>query len=163
MFRYVMLLFFVLVTSSLVAQDSAAVELKEKKIDELIEILGSKEQYEAFINVGLDNILKKYGNKLTESNVKILREESLQLIQTFLKTDLKRIYSKYLSANEIQDLIDFYSSPTGMRFRQMQPLITTEINQVMVNKYMEAFKENIASKLKSRNDVKSKETPNKEG
>lgn len=158
-----MLLFFVLVTSSLVAQDSAAVELKEKKIDELIEILGSKEQYEAFINVGLDNILKKYGNKLTESNVKILREESLQLIQTFLQTDLKRIYSKYLSANEIQDLIDFYSSPTGMRFRQMQPLITTEINQVMVNKYMEAFKENIASKLKSRNDVKSKETPNKEG
>ncbi|WP_235297465.1 DUF2059 domain-containing protein [Portibacter marinus] len=121
---------------------------KEKKIDELVEILGSEEQYQAFINVGLDNLIKKYGDNLTDSNIKLMREESLDLVHRFLENDLKVIYAKYLTENEIQDLIDFYGSETGKRFRQMQPLITQEINQLMMTKYMEEFKVNIAEKLR---------------
>ena len=137
-----------LVSSGIFAQEVTSISSKDQKINQLIDILGSEEQYQAFINVGLDNLIKKYGSKLTDSNVKILREESLQMIQRFLDTDMKAIYSKYLSEKEIDDLITFYSSETGKRFRQMQPLITTEINQVMMNKYMEEFKLNIANQLK---------------
>ncbi len=130
------------------AQQALEKTSKDKKIEELIQILGSEEQYQAFINVGLDNIISKYGDKLSESNVKILREESINLVKNFLDNDLKSIYSKFLTEKEIEDLIAFYSSETGIRFRQMQPLITQEINQVMISKYMGEFQNNIAEKLK---------------
>ncbi len=139
---------FLLSASFLMSQSPVQKTSKEKKIDELVEILGSEEQYQAFINVGLDNLIKKYGDNLTDSNIKLMREESLDLVHRFLENDLKVIYAKYLTENEIQDLIDFYGSETGKRFRQMQPLITQEINQLMMTKYMEEFKVNIAEKLR---------------
>lgn len=130
------------------AEEVQTMSSKDQKIEELMEILGSEEQYQAYINVGLDNLIKKYGSQITESNAKILREESIEMVKRFLDTDMKRIYSKYLTEKEIVDLIAFYNSETGHRFRQIQPLITQEINQVMVNKYMEEFKVNLAEKLK---------------
>lgn len=145
--KTIVLLAFFFLGITIYAQDSAS--SKDQKIDQLMDILGSEEQYQAFINVGLDNLIKKYGSKLTDSKVKLLREESLQMIQRFLETDMKAIYGKYLAEREIDDLIAFYSSETGKRFRQMQPLITQEINQVMMNKYMEEFKDNIAKQLQA--------------
>ena len=63
---------------------------------------------------------------------------------------MKNIYDKYLTEQELDDLIAFYSSETGRRFRQVQPMISQEINQVMINKYMTEFKEVIAKRLTSK-------------
>ena len=129
-------------------EEAQAFSTKDQKIEELMEILGSEEQYQAYISIGLDNLIKKYGSELTESNARILREESVAMVKKFLDTDMKRIYSKYLTEKEIVDLIAFYNSETGQRFRQMQPIITTEIQAVLMTKYMEDFKASLAEKLK---------------
>jgi len=123
---------------------------KADKIDQLIKVLGSEEQYQSFINVGLDNLVAKYGPQLAETDKQILREEALNLVKTFMENDMKNIYDKYLTEQELDDLIAFYSSETGRRFRQVQPMISQEINQVMINKYMTEFKEVIAKRLTSK-------------
>ena len=123
----------------MIGQGSISVS-KSEKIDQLISIVGSKQQYESFATVGVNALVAKYGKELTESDKEIMKEESISLVKRFLETDMKNIYDKYLTETEIEDLINFYSSETGRRFRQIQPLITQEISSVKMNKYMEEFK-----------------------
>ncbi len=137
-----------LAVQHLSAQDVSSA--KARKINELIQVLGSEEQYQSFINVGLENLVAKYGSQLAETDKQILREEAIQLVRTFMENDMKRIYDKYLTEKEIDDLIAFYSSDTGRRFRQIQPMISQEINQVMLTKYLNDFKEIIAARLTSK-------------
>ena len=145
--KFILILLVGLLSPYLSSSQSQVQSEKSIKIDQLIKILGSEEQYQAFINVGLSNLVEKYGSKLAETDKKILREESVNLVKRFLENDMKSIYDKYLTEQELEDLIIFYSSETGRRFRQIQPMISQEINQVMMSKYMGEFKEVIAARL----------------
>lgn len=140
----------ILVSSSIaVSQSSIDLGTKAEKIDQFVSLLGSEEQFENFVNSGMDMIIEKYKNNLSEQDKKILLEESVNMVKKFLENDLRRIYDKYLTEKELDDLIDFYSSETGRRFRLIQPSLTAEIQKVMVEKYTEEFTEIITERLSS--------------
>ncbi|MEL6988085.1 MAG: DUF2059 domain-containing protein [Bacteroidota bacterium] len=123
---------------------------KNQKINELIQLIGSKDQYDNFINTGMKVILKKYENNLTESDVAILKQGAIDLVDTFLKNDLRNIYAKFLTEAEVCDLIDFYKSETGQRFRKIQPMIGAEIQEVIMTKYVEDFKIKLQNQLMAK-------------
>lgn len=61
-----------------------------------------------------------------------------------MNEDMVGIYDKYYTQQEINDLIRFYKSKTGMKFVNKAPDIQNEIMSIIKTKYLNEFMNNVA-------------------
>lgn len=69
-------------------------------------------------------------NKIYENTTKIINRE---LTWDILSTELKIIYRQNYTAQEIEDLITFYKTPTGRSVIKKTPIVSQDTMQVMGN------------------------------
>jgi uncharacterized protein len=120
------------------AQAGAAIDLvKEKEIRSLLELVGARDAIQDAANAATE----QYRQKMLETSAN--RDRADKFAQTYqaefqkkfdadaVTTQLVRIYDKHFSEDEIKDLLEFYSSPTGQKVAAEMPKITREVQMTV--------------------------------
>jgi hypothetical protein len=113
---------------------------REKKdaINELMSITGAAQMGELFGNAfvqQLTNILKKTNPEIDPRALEILKKEVMALIHEEMveKESLQKliypIYHKYLTLEEIRELVRFYKTPVGKKAISVMPKMAQEAMQ----------------------------------
>lgn len=89
-----------------------------------------------------DSATLAHSNEMMDKMMQTVKEISKKMINE----DLFSIYDKYLTQNEINDLINFYKTPTGQKFLKIIPEMQKEIMTVMYQKYMPELQKSIKPK-----------------
>lgn len=95
---------------------------KEKKVMELLEVMGTKKTMEGSLSTYIDFYKKSYPNIPSEFWNAIMNKKNVD----DLLSRLIPIYSKNFEENEIDDLLKFYRTETGKKIIQKLPSIMKE-------------------------------------
>jgi len=127
-------------------------QTKQEKILMYISIVNSEEM----INKGFDGMLQF----MKQQTSKDLTKEQQDEFSTFLMDETKKmakkaltefypkVYDKYFTDDEIDELLKFYQSPTGQKFVKVTPDIQTEYMQNFMTVEYPSFQKKIAEKSK---------------
>jgi len=127
-------------------------QTKQEKILKYISIVNSEEM----INKGFDGMLQF----MKQQTSKDLTKEQQDEFSTFMMDETKnmakkaltefypKVYDKYFTDNEIDELLKFYQSPTGQKFIKVTPDIQTEYMQNFMTVEYPSFQKKIAEKRK---------------
>jgi hypothetical protein len=104
-----------------------------KKAQTLFEKMNMRSTYDQIIDVMLAQEVKQYPAAASYTN------EMKSFFQKYIgwdaiKNDLAAIYAGYFTANEIDELITFYSTPTGQKMLLKLPDITQKSMQLASSK-----------------------------
>lgn len=132
---------------------------KISDIKRLLEVMNSEQMSEAMLN-SMVPVLKQQTNSLIKENsakekidkmmddfTDAMMEEMKELSRKLNEVELVNIYDKHFTQGEIQDLIEFYESPTGKKILEKNPEITKELMSSMMTKYMPEIQKNLNKKL----------------
>lgn len=95
----------------------------------LFEVSGSEESFE----VALTQMFNMYKKQYTEVNEEIWVEFEKEFRKTSLNdlvVMLVPVYEKYMTLEDLKELIKFYESPVGKKYAKSTPLIMQESMQV---------------------------------
>ena len=129
---------------------SAVAQTKKDDIKELLTLMGTADQYSKSFDAMIPIILQQNGsagNDEMKEMLPIIKEESKNLIQKMMDTDITVIYDKYYTASEIKDLITFYKTPTGKKMVATAPEIVKEMTGLIMAKYLPDLQKRIDEKL----------------
>ena len=136
---------FLVLTNIVFGQDYKDYRMTLKK---LLEVSGTEERHKTSITQMSAILKEQYSGLNTELFDEIEKE--------FLKTTLDDIvdmyvpiYSKYLTQNDLEELITFYQSPVGQKFVKCTSSITQESVQVGMQWGMK-IKEKYEEKMKEK-------------
>ncbi|MFT5133813.1 MAG: hypothetical protein ACI9SC_002286 [Gammaproteobacteria bacterium] len=133
MFKKILLIVLCLFSFSTYAEELT--DEKKKVIDELLEITGALrigEVMGAAVANQMITALTKQKGELDPKIVEILKAETAKIMHDeyvangWINNMSHGIYHKYLSMAEIQELVDFYKTPTGSKVVSVLPLLTQE-------------------------------------
>jgi uncharacterized protein len=100
-----------------------------KKLQKVFELSGTEGTYQAAIKQIF--IIYKQQYSTVEPGVwDELEKEFLNTSVTSLTEMLAPVYAKYLTIDDLQELIKFYETPIGKKYAQSTPLITQESMQI---------------------------------
>lgn len=94
-----------------------------------------------------ENSAKEKIDKMMDDFTDAMMEEMKELSRKLNDVELVNIYDKHFTHGEIQDLIEFYESPTGKKILEKNPEITKELMSSMMTKYMPEIQKNLNKKL----------------
>lgn len=132
---------------------------KISDIKRLLEVMNSEQMSEAMLNSMVpvlkqqinsrikENSAKKKIDKMMDDFTDAMMEEMKELSRKLNEVELVNIYDKHFTQGEIQDLIEFYESPTGKKILEKNPEITKELMSSMMTKYMPEIQKNLNKKL----------------
>lgn len=132
---------------------------KISDIKRLLEVMNSEQMSEAMLNSMVpvlkqqinsrikENSAKKKIDKMMDDFTDAMMEEMKELSRKLNDVELVNIYDKHFTQGEIQDLIEFYESPTGKKILEKNPEITKELMSSMMTKYMPEIQKNLNKKL----------------
>ncbi len=127
-------------------------QTKQEKIIKYISIVNSEEM----INKSFDSMLQF----MKQQSSKDLTKEQQDEFSTFLMAETKnmakralsefypKVYDKYFTENEINELLKFYQSPTGQKFIKVTPDIQMEYMQNFMNVEYLSFQKKVEEKRK---------------
>ncbi len=95
----------------------------------MFEVSGSEETYKTVIKQMVSMFKMQFTN-VPEEHWNELEKEFLQTSLVDLVDMLVPIYSKHLTLDDIQKIIEFYHTPTGKKYAEKTPLITQESMQI---------------------------------
>ncbi|MEW7279313.1 DUF2059 domain-containing protein [Aquimarina sp. 2201CG1-2-11] len=124
--KLIILTFILLYSSSSIGQvdDKYTETLKT-----MFKVAGTQETYKTVINQML-NLFKKQYPSVDEKIWNELEEEFSKNSMNELVHMISPVYAKYLSHDELKQLITFYTSPLGQKVSKSTPLITQESMQI---------------------------------
>lgn len=73
--------------------------------------------------------------------------ETTEITRKIMKEDMPQMYLRLFTNEEIKDLTKFYESPTGKKLLELQPQMSTEIGEIISNKYMPELGQKISELL----------------
>lgn len=145
-----------LITLSLFALNSTAQDqAKKADIKELIYLLNSDKIIDGMTNNMLE-ILNQQGQarmqdekqrKAFEEYSKYLIDETKILSKILIEEESVNIYDKYLTHNEVKELIKFYKTPAGKKLIQVTLDISSDSMKAMSEKYLPEFQEKLKVKM----------------
>ncbi|GAB3661739.1 hypothetical protein GCM10028791_36490 [Echinicola sediminis] len=101
----------------------------KRTLKKMLEVSGSEEVFKTSVT----QMFAMF--KQQNPNVQIEKWDELE--KAYLKTSMDElvemlvpVYRKYLSEEELQELINFYNTPAGKKFAQSSPLIMKESMQI---------------------------------
>lgn len=92
--------------------------------------------------------------KKMDAMMRKVMDASREMTKSFMENEMTGIYERNFSDNEVKDLLAFYKTPTGQKMIESQPTIQRETMQIMMTKYMPAFRD----KMKALTDEIISET-----
>jgi uncharacterized protein len=122
----------------------------EKTLKKMFEVSGSEESYKAVIKQMFDMFKDQY----PETERKIMDEMEGEFLKTSLDDLVEMlvpVYKKYMSEEELQELIKFYQTPVGKKYAKNTPAIMQEsmqLGQQWGLKIGQKFQEKLAEKKK---------------
>ena len=131
---------------------------KQEKIAELISIINS----EQMTNKIFDNMRQM----MMQQSEKSLTKEQQGDLSTFIVSELKnmikkavyeyypKIYDKYFTENDIQELIRFYKSASGEKYLKVTPDIQNDLMQNYMKADFLEFQKKVEQKKKEIKEVK---------
>jgi hypothetical protein len=93
----------------------------------------------------------QFGGKVDSATLSDLRTEFESALTAFtseVMKDTPAVYAKYFSAQELNDLIAFYHSPTGAKALKTMPMITADISADIVPR-LQAFQSGLGERMKA--------------
>ena len=57
------------------------------------------------------------------------------------------LYDRNFTHEEIKDLVAFFSSSTGQKMLEKAPVLSAELGQIIADKYLQEFEEDLLKKL----------------
>src|SRR5690554_6267734 len=127
-------------------------------IKRLLEVMNSEQISEAMLNSMVPVLKQQINSRIKENSAKekidkmmddftdAMMEEMKELSRKLNDVELVNIYDKHFTHGEIQDLIEFYESPTGKKILEKNPEITKELMSSMMTKYMPEIQKNLNKK-----------------
>ncbi len=103
----------------------------DEKIENLLELDGTIRNIENLISQTID-YQKQSNFGISDNYWESLEQKVTKKSLTEFKTIVKPIYSKNYTESEIDDLITFYSSPTGKLVTEKQPIITEKLHLPLI-------------------------------
>lgn len=100
-----------------------------KTLQKMFKVAGTEESYHAVIKQMFTAFKQQYSN--------VEQDIWDELENDFLETSLKDltemlapVYSKYMTKDDLKEVIKFYQTPVGKKFAQKTPFITQESMQI---------------------------------
>lgn len=100
-----------------------------KTLNKMFEISGTEESCQAAIKQMFTIFKQQYPNLEVEIWTDLEKEFSKSSLNELTKM-LVPVYSKYMTLEDLNELIKFYNTPTGKKYAKSTPLITQESMQV---------------------------------
>ena len=99
------------------------------KLKSMFEVSGSEETYQTVIKQMI-SMYKQQFNNVPEETWDDLEKEFLKTSMDDLVDMLVPVYSRHLTLDDIQKIIEFYQTPVGKKYAEKTPLIMQESMQV---------------------------------
>ena len=100
-----------------------------KTLTKMFEVSGTEESYQAAIKQMFTIFKQQYPNVEVEIWTDLEKEYSKTSLNELTKM-LVPVYSKYMTLEDLNELIKFYNTPTGKKYAKSTPLIMQESMQV---------------------------------
>ena len=136
-----LLLALVLVSPQAVAQSSAPTE---EKVRELLLVTGA----EALGRQVMDSMMEDFSSIYSSVSDRFWEEFRSEIQPDELTTMMVPVYQKHLTAEEVDELIRFFSTPVGRSFIKKQPGIMTDSMKIGAD-WGERIAERVLEKLES--------------
>ncbi len=99
------------------------------KLKNMFEVSGSEETYQTVIKQMISMYKEQFSN-VPEETWDDLEKEFLKTSMDDLVDMLVPVYSRHLTLDDIQKIIEFYQTPVGKKYAEKTPLIMQESMQV---------------------------------
>lgn len=100
-----------------------------KTLNKMFEVSGTEESYQVAIKQMFTIFKQQYPSLEVEIWTDLEKEFSKTSLNELTKM-LVPVYSKYMTLEDLNELIKFYNTPTGKKYAKSTPLITQESMQV---------------------------------
>ena len=100
-----------------------------KTLNKMFEVSGTEESYQVAIKQMFTIFKQQYPSVEVEIWTDLEKEFSKTSLNELTKM-LAPVYSKYMSLEDLNELIKFYNTPTGKKYAKSTPLIMQESMQV---------------------------------
>jgi hypothetical protein len=129
-------------------------QTKQESIKELFHLMASDSLTDRMFTAMIPTMQKQMLGQIKDSATLAHSKEMMgtmmesvkEISKKMINEDMVTIYDKYLTQNEINDLISFYKTPTGQKFIKIMPEMQKEIMTVMYQKYMPEILKSIKPK-----------------
>ena len=131
-------------------------EANDKSVEELLKASKAKDEFQATMNLMMDEQKKAFGGQGKASN------EIAEVLSNFnkkymtwelLKDDIKKAYQETFTEDEVQAMIKFYSTPEGQSIVTKQPQLTRKIMTITtenMQKHMPELQKNLMEVIKKK-------------
>ncbi len=101
----------------------------EKTLQKMFEVSGSQETFDVVIGQ-MFTMFKEQYSEVETGMWSELEKEFTESSMEDLAEMLVPVYQKYMTVEDLEELIQFYESPIGRKFAKNTPLITQESMQI---------------------------------
>ena len=98
-------------------------------LNKMFEVSGTEGSYQAAIKEMFSMFKQQYSNVEVEIWTDLEKEFSKKSLNELTKM-LVPVYSKYMTLEDLNELIKFYNTPTGKKYAKSTPLIMQESMQI---------------------------------
>jgi hypothetical protein len=102
----------------------------------------------AFMGQKMNQEMDSTAKAKAQEKMKVIMESVKKMI-TLIKDDKMKLYDKYFTQAEINDMIAFYKSPTGRKYVSTSPEITKEIMMKVMKEYVPEMQKALKERSKS--------------
>jgi len=144
-----------------VSTTAPATEISDEKkavIDELLEITGALEVATIMGDAAANQMLtaiQRTNGQIPPEVVAIIRDETHKIMQEefvdngFISEVSYVIYDRHFTTAELQEVVDFYKSPTGAKVARLMPQVTQEA-MIESQKHMQTLRPIIQQRFTER-------------
>lgn len=152
---------FLLLIIAFALTNAAFSQTKQDDIKKMLKLLQIEKSMDAVMNSMLPMMRQQAGKAQDEAtNLKIdefmefFTKEFKLMMDKMINDDFVKIYDKHFTHEDIKDIIKFYESPSGKKYIEKTPELTTETAQIMMTKYMPVLQEKIKMKMEKEKSKK---------
>lgn len=144
-------LFFLFLIPNLSAQTDSI----EEKIAEMLQLNGSKANFDMVINSLIDQELAAYSDLMSKEFYERFREGIMRDGYDSLEVKLIPVYKQIFTLEEIDGIITFLKSDVGQSMTKKTPIVLKESMRIG-SEWGQQFASDISSKIKQSNELKFK-------
>jgi len=137
-------------------------QTKQESIQELFHLMKDDSTSRKMMETIMPMFTKK-SNQEMDSTAKAKSQESMQAMMEMVKKiiskvkeDKLKLYDRYYSQEEINELIVFYKSPAGRKYVRVTPEITKEIVMKVVKEYLPQMEKDKKAKQEKQEEADKK-------
>ena len=118
----------------------------EKMVDNTMQAM--KNAMKQQVTMQMQGEQREQAKEAMESLMDFVSTETSAITKKMFEEDLPSVYEKYFTEEEVNELIQFYESPTGKKLLEQTPEMTGEIMSIMSTKYMPILSSKMKEKMK---------------